>query len=51
MKWPEFLTDDSDFPATGLSILCRIPAREEQGEPIELSIGLRGIYIAVIILT
>jgi hypothetical protein len=43
MKWPEFLTKDSDFPAVGLNILWRKPARALQKEPVELIVCLRGM--------
>jgi hypothetical protein len=43
VKWSESFTKDSDFQARVLSILRRKPAREWPGEPMELTVGLRGM--------
>jgi hypothetical protein len=43
MKWAKFLTKDSNLPTRGLTILCRKPASLWHGEPIELTIGLKGM--------
>lgn len=40
---PKFFTKGSDFPARGLSMLWRKPARTWQREPKELATGLRGM--------
>jgi hypothetical protein len=43
MKWVEFLLKDSDLPSRGLRMLCREQVRAQHGEPVELTIGLKGM--------